>query len=209
MSVAALKTKARPNLLHKLLRRTLLGPFITHSIALIDPPCRTKLGDSGTVFCAIWESEGKPLIRKRELGLRGLLKEGRPPASVHPAGSGRGQEAACRGLVSTLVVALARVTAGCVFRGRPSRRAVGCDRVSPSVRNVSLHPRPDGLHTLSCRRSLLPAAFWHWRWRRIGFSMRKWFCAYGWNLTSKWSADRFIKTTAELDCLWSLCKLSE
>lgn len=41
------------------------------------------------------------------------------------------------------------------LRARPSRRAVSCDRVSLSRRNVSLRPRPKGLHTLSA--SPLPA----------------------------------------------------
>ncbi len=53
-----------------------------------------------------------------------------------------------------------------------AQQTVSCDRVSPSVRNVSLRPHPDSLHTLSCSPPLLPAASWCFtscRWTQIDF----------------------------------------
>lgn len=45
---------------------------------------------------------------------------------------------------------------GSCYRRSGCRRAVSCDRVSPSTSSVSLRPRPGGLHTLAA--SPLPAA---------------------------------------------------
>lgn len=81
---------------------------------------------SGTTLTphAIWETEGKPVIRKRELSRGDCWKRGGSLFSGSPAEPERGQEAACRGLASVLVLASARVTtwAGCVVSTRPSRR---------------------------------------------------------------------------------------
>lgn len=82
--------------------------------------------------------------------LRGSWNGGRPPTSTSLAGpSGRG------GAGRWLRVGLQPHSGSCYLRsrvcsaGETQHQAVSCDRVSLSARNVSLRPRPKGLHTLA------------------------------------------------------------
>lgn len=112
-----------------------------------------------------WKPRGKPFIRKWELCWGDCTKRGGllPPPTAQQ--TERGQQAACRGFTSVLVVTQAHVIPGalCVFgtKSCTSRCAVSDDRVSPSVKNVSLHPLPDiNIHysAACCCFLLLPGA---------------------------------------------------
>lgn len=68
-------------------------------------------------------------------------------ASWAAGGGGDGWAALPRPSTSLRLVLLPEP--GAFAGARPSRRAVSCDRVSPSSRNVSLRPHPRGFHTSS------------------------------------------------------------
>lgn len=92
--------------------------------------------------------------------LRGSWNGGWPPTSSSLAGLGGG--GGWGGAGRWLRVGLQPHSGSCYLRsrvcsaGETQHQAVRCDRVSLSARNMSLRPRPKGLHTLAA--SPLPSA---------------------------------------------------